>query len=295
MSDILSQGEQWSAQPLFDKIINITLTSKSGYVTYITMPEKGRKPSITIAGNFVSDVACPGMTVRIVNFSSNVDLSDYTLGGTIDMVVGYASSSDNASFKGELQSAYQEKPGPDGVTVFTLLVGSFYSWTSMPISLNYKSGTQINTIITSMANSLSYWAKRPIHVVTNIPDSDTIQASIQEDGTGMDIAHNFRQFLGITIQPDGDVLRAYYSDSDIGLVHKVTYVTTVNKIAGGYSITGPLIPSIRPADLIYFDPKYFRQQLGGAVTIAKTYLRVQTMAFQFSTIGDTNTMTLLAL
>jgi len=298
---------------LFDKIINISLfrstpgigvagagaANKAGSYASVTCPPTGRKPTIRLSGEMVSTFTLTRLELRITNFETDVPLSQYTManGGHSSVVAGYAGSLKGA-FYGEILNAYQELPGPDGVTMFEFLVGSFYNWTTKTIKVNYGGGVPLRSVLSDVAGalglSLLYYADARLVTPFN---------GIHHNGLAKDlllkIMKMFRSqgyngdWSGLMLRPDGQNLIATNRDLGTGLTYQLDYVSMVNHTAAGFEIQAPWVPSIRPDDYIQIDPRYFRQGIGGAfVAVQGTIFQVIRVSFDFCTTDSTNMMTL---
>lgn len=273
--------------PLFDKIVNITLTQKNGEASYIRCPKVGRKPTINVSGKILPSPILSDLDVRLTNlYTGDTPLDAYKY---LKFEAGYAGSL-SATIEGEVVNAYQETPGPDGITVFKMLLGGFTNWTNATMSLNWPSGIGVNTILESLANLLQLTLK------STIPDS--LNTSVPWSFTGLvkDFLAKISKTLNLTIYPAGPFLIAYGVGGNTGITHIIKYlITPPRHEAYGYNFTAPWDPTIRPGDVCQVDTRYMRQTYGGAqIGNSQTSFIAQTISFDFGTTDETNSMIVLA-
>ncbi len=295
MSDVTTQR-------LFDKIINVqlyavgavsgdTVTLGNGQVvglsSYIQCPKVGRKPSINIRGRILPSPVLDGVELRITNLiTGEVPLDAYKY---LKIEAGYAGALSSA-IEGEVVNAYQETPGPDGVTVFVMLLGYFSNWSNVTATLSWAAGTRVNTILSTCAQALGMTSK------SFLPDSLVTQSSYSFSGLVSRFISDMSSSLGVNIFPDGPLLKAIEKDKSSDKHHIMRYFINAPKHeAYGYNLTAPWNPEIRPGDILDIDTRFVRQTFGGAqVGSQNTAFVAQTVTFDFSTTDETNTMAILA-
>lgn len=273
--------------PLFDKIINVQLVQKSGVSTYIPCPKTGRKPTISVSGKILPSPILSELTLRVTNLlTGDTPLDAYKY---LKIEAGYADSL-SATIEGEVVNAYQETPGPDGVTIFHMLLGYFTNWVNVTGSLQWPAGTSINTILQSCATLLEMTVK------TTLPESLQSAVPYSFSGSVGKFLSDMATALGFTVYPNGPYLMAFYANEDTRLYHSIKYLTTPPRHeAYGYNLTAPWDPTVRPGDIVVVDTRYVRQTFGGAqVGNPTTNFIVQTVSFDFSTTDETNSMVILA-
>ncbi|ADX42558.1 hypothetical protein [Tetrasphaera phage TJE1] len=273
--------------PLFDKIVNITLTQKTGESSYVLCPKVGRKPTINVSGKIWPSPILADLDVRITNlYTGDTPLDAYKY---LKFEAGYAGSL-AATIEGEVVNAYQETPGPDGVTVFKMLQGGFTNWTNVTMSQNWPAGTSVNTILSDLAGMLQLSLKTTV--------SASLQTAVPWSFTGLvkDFLTQISTVLNITLYPSGPFLVAYQVGGNTGLVHVIQhFITAPRHEASGYNFTSPWDPTLRPGDVVVVDTRYMRQTYGGAqVGNLQTRFIAQTISFDFGTTDETNSMIVLA-
>jgi hypothetical protein len=297
MSDILQTK-------LFDKIINVklfavgsnvvageTVTLGNGQIavlsSYIQCPRTGRKPSINFRGKILPSPILSDLELRITNlYTGDVPLDAYKY---LRIEAGYAGAL-SSSVEGEVVNAYQETPGPDGVTVFVMLLGFFTNWSNITRTLQWPSGTKINAILSECAVALGMTLKSFI--------SDALLSQVSYSFTGLvsRFLSDLASGLGINIFPDSGLLKAFEKAGSTDKHHVMRFFINAPKHeAYGYNLTAPWNPDIRPGDILDIDTRFVRQTFGGAqVGSQNTAFVAQTVSFDFSTTDDTNSMTIIA-
>jgi hypothetical protein len=289
--------------PLFDKIINVYLRRSDGKTAEILCPKVGRKPTIRLSGEMVCNTLLHQLELRITNLVTDVPLSDYThapdkppgSGGYVEIEAGYAGSL-RTMMHGEVMNAFQETPGPDGVATFQCFVGSFTDWTTRTMTASFEEFTPVSVVMGGIASALG------LSLIYHADPNLRIKCPISHNGLAKDLIQTvtdmfrgggqYGDWSGLMVRPDGNSLIVTNKDIGTGLIYRLDYVSMVNHQAGGFSIQAPWIPSIRPADSVQIDPKFFRQDFGGQVVKAGNTFRVLTITFDFCTTDSTNMMTL---
>lgn len=295
-------------RPLFDKIINVGLytlagggaaiVSGGGSVTLgngqqaflassIICPPTGRKPTISLKGTILPSPILSAIELRVTNFITDIPLDQYVY---VKIQAGYSTALD-ASIEGEIVNAYQETPGPDGITVFYLMLGLFSAWNNTMASLSWPAGTSVNSILDQCASLMGYQG-----VQSYVDNSLTTQTSWSFSGLVSRFLSDFGAAFGINVYPLGQIIRAITSKQSTTIVHNIRYLKNPPRHdASGYNFVAPWDPSLRPNDQVEIATPYMRQTFGGAqVGNATTRFIAQTIAFDFSTTDDTNEMTVLA-
>jgi hypothetical protein len=230
-------------------------------------------------------------------------LSDYK---KIDVQAGYASAP-LVAFYGTVLVAYQELPGPDGVTMFQLLLGNLDTWRSVMFGGIYSAGQFLSTVCQDFADRMSVPSFK-INLVYNIVPDVPLKADLQYTGFAKDIIHllkqvfsdydsNTHEAIGIEFSLIGDTLYVYYADQGMPdqNITRLDFITHAKHNSAGFEIIAPWIPSLRPGHLIWIDPKYFRQDFGGSQVAIGNQYRLYMIDFDFCTTDATNTMTLLTV
>lgn len=284
---------QFETFPLFDKVINVALmrglpgqTPTVVNADYIQTPRFGRKPTINITGKMTANTALFDIELRITNLDTgDTPLDAYKY---LRISAGYRDSL-GTTIEGEVVNAYQETPGPDGITVFHMLQGYFSDWFNVTASNSWPKGTSVNTIL----NTLCFYLG--MRLASTLPDSLETATAWSFTGSVSKFISDISGALGFNCYPNGQFLVAYQFQSDTGVVHDIKYVTTPpRRDAAGYNLVAPWDPTVRPGDVCIIKTEYARQTYGGAqVGRSQVEFICQTVSFDFSTTDDTNSMHLL--
>lgn len=285
MSDLLMAG----SYPLFDKIINLTLVQKDGSERYIKCPSFGQKPSINIQGTMNPACVIQDCDVRITNLlTGDTPLTAYKY---LKIEAGY-SGQQRATIECEVNNAYQETPGPDGITIFKSFLGYWTNWANATMSQQWTTGTNVSTVLDFCATQLGLTLK------SSLSNDVQIQAPSGWGFTGLvkDFLTDIAKVLNVNIYPSGPFLIAFPIGGNTQARHVLQYFTTPPRHeAYGYNLTCPWDPTVRPGDVITVNTRYMRQTYGGSVVDATgTSFVVRTLAYDFSTNDDTNSMIIMA-
>lgn len=285
---------------LFDKVIDLTLTNVDGTVDRIVTPEpgqQGRKPTLRLKGELLPSNVLIQNELRVTNLYLSKPLSSYK---KISVEAGYRRGR-RLSFRGQVNVAFQELPGPDGITNFQFIVGFIDDWTSVTYNGTFEAGVSLRTVCQQIADMLH------MTLSFSFPDT-TLPTDVSWSGLVKDLLPHLESMfpaydsdgnnIGLRFVPWGDILAV--SRWDLGLtgepVFQLDYVTVAKHTSFGYEIQAPWVPGVRPQSIVRIDPKYFRETFGGAFTpSSQSMFRVITMDMDFSTTDDTNYMSLVCV
>ena len=287
---------------LYDRLVDVKLTrDTSESLAYntstieIKTPRKGPKPSITVSGSFTANIIYDA-TLQMTNFYTPTDLLKSGGGSAfkwIEITCGYKNTL-MTPITGQILTAYQDKPSPDGATTFQFFTGFIDTWVAKTVKLNETVGTPLNTVIDHICTQVSD-SKTIIEKHSLIKDSLLLTAPIQDSGTLSDICLHLGRAYGVCILPDGKALKAMYAGvgehSDYP-VHELIYYSDVKKTASTLTVTAPFDPTIRPGDYIRIDPKYMSSDLGGTFVNYGNEFMVLNEFFTFGTTDGGNRMVL---
>ncbi len=289
------------SQPLFDKFINMKLFRKAGGIDVISTPSSGIKPEIALSGRFIDSDVMGDIVLRITNFYPSIPLNEYEF---VEIEAGYkglgsVQDSTSVSMRASIQTAYQETPSPDGVTVFELLTGDFYiEFLNAIINNNWRFGTLLSTVLNDICSILSVKAGRKISLDLGLSTLNTemLKTNIYFNGYVKDLIIDLSQKYSFNYYLDGSRLVAFPMNGSTGKTYSMNFFTSSPiRSAAGITFSAPWIPSMRCGDSIVIDPKFFKMNYGASQIDIKPILNVQTINFQFNTISDSNQMTVLAL
>ena len=297
----------FTAQQLFDKVINLTLYKADGSYDQITTPApaelQGRKPTIRLKGRLVSQDTLLQVELRITNLYVKSPLSSYV---KVDVQAGYASAP-LIAFSGTILVAYQELPGPDGVTMFQLLLGDLGAWRNVLFNGTFNAGQMLSNVCQEIVGIMSS-STFPMHLEYNVSPDVSLPIDIPFTGYAKDVIHELKKHftkydpntgadIGIQFSPIGDTLHVYNADQGLidTIIYRLDYISHAKHNSAGFEIIAPWIPALRPGHLIWIDPKYFRQDFGGSQVAIGNQYRIYMIDFDFCTTDSTNTMTLLTI
>jgi hypothetical protein len=273
---------------LFDKLIELKFYDKSGQMQdHIKIPDTGIKPSIGIQGNFITSSIVGNMSIRIVNFYPSVSLDQYA---KIEVIAGYKDSQDTATISGRIMVGYQESPSPDGVTFFSFLPCDLDAFLNTVVQIDKPKQATKSSICQDLVDAMG-WA-----LDFSVNDGQIV-SGFNMNATVKDIMIEFKSRYKLMYDLDGTILHIYdATNGKNGPVTNINYVTSPPQAsAAGITFVAPWMPGLRPAMAIHIDPKYYRQNYGGAQVQLSTTLIVQSIEFQFNTVTNQNSMTVLAL
>ena len=269
-----------------------------------------RKPEISVQGTFLPTTGMVGLQVRLTNFETPFPIwqygslnSDVQHQHKLEVEVGYKSNpSLSMRFSGMILTGTEEKPGPDSVTVLTLLLADFESYNNYPIaSINYDASATVSDVIQMLLAKLSsqnrYFNYSSVDGSTDKALSQQLQGiGFQARGTIKDIVNELHDRYKIDITFQGNTCRVlrhgqYFAQN----VFDITYVTSITRAADKYIIKAPWVPKILPGDTIRVNPKTAKQTLGGQVSPPTVLQQVIMVEFDFSTTGKTNNMTITSI
>jgi len=290
------------AQQLFDKIINLEFIRKDGSADVIRCPDQGMKPDISLKGKFVTSSQAQMIELRITNFYPAVPLNEYKV---INITAGYKDSL-QTTISGSVWIAYQESPGPDGVTYFQLFLGDFTKWINTIFNNRYDTGTPIVQVLIDIASALG------LGFIGRGIESITLQAPLTFPGGYIKDAVTFLNQAqpDIVIRMDSKTLIAFQKSDTTGQVWQIDFFSSPpRQEAYGWTFAAPWNPAIRPGDQIVINPKYYKQtfvtfnatfipdasQTGQDSGLPKTPFTVLTLDFDFDTTGNANNMSLVVL
>jgi hypothetical protein len=288
---------------LFDKYVNLHFYSEGDTsARSIFTPDSGRKPSIRISGKWVTSVDIQSMEIRVANLLVDRPLSQFgslNRPGYMSLEAGYRGGLDT-TIKGKIQNSYQEIPGPDGITVFQMLMGRFTEWVTATIAANWLKGTRLSDVLGELCSQLNVG----LRYSQTLSQSITLPHNLDFTGAAKDLLYVLQQMFlsydpttgaltGLKLMPVGHDLIACPFDKGTGTVHQLDFVSHAKHLASGFDIQAPWVPAVRPMDQVRINPRYFRQDLGGSLVQPGNVFTVYMVQFEFATDDDTNMMTLM--
>lgn len=298
----------------YEKIINIEF-----YLNYddqesvkkIKTASYGYKPKIEISGSLIPNSLFTNIELRITNAYISFDETSYR---KMKIEYGYYDIK-LTSIIGAITHAYLESPGPDGITVFFILIGDSINQDQVffdRYGSDSKGRTFGNTfyhapdtygnIITSFLEKVSLQynsVQKFTAVISPYLSSIYYGGTIQATGT---IAQVFQkvvnEYLGLSYTISGRQISFFTKKSGserIGYVFdKFSSSPRVN-VNGHINFQSPLFPDLQPGDYVSIDPKFMKMTFGGYMTTENntkvpTVYTVLKIDFDFSTVDDINVM-----
>ena len=283
--------------PLFGRLIDVKLTKDNGQYVDIRCPRTGVKPNITLSGQFAANIIY-NAELKLTNLYTP-DLLSAGHGSTytkVTVTAGYANYM-MTPIEGQIWVAYQARPSPDGVTVFQFNTGWYDQWMSNTVTAHETKGTKITMVLARVCQSIKIGASTAF-VQSFIDGSFELKTDFDFEGTVCDLCLKLAHDYGLTIIPDGNGLVVKYSGvsyNSFAPVRDITYFKDIKKDASGYTITAPFDPAVRPGTYVRVNTKYMSSDLSAMYAKFGSLFYVIHESFEFSTVGDANQMTLLAL
>ena len=285
-----------------DKIINQELIKKDGTMDKIACPATGQKPDISLKGKMIQSGLITRLELRITNFYPSVPLRDYA---TINIDAGYSNSVVRATMSGQVWTAFQESPGPDGVTFFEINLGVYDKWLNGVYSKNFDAGSPVTNLYQWVADILGL-------DFSGSGITDTLTDSIFLGPKNVNgLIADITTLTGIKYitRMDSKALVVFPHDSNTGKVFNIDYFSaSPQRSAAGWIFNSPWYPDLRVGDLCKIDPKYFKTTFAvqhsdiftpdletGVNDPAPSSLTVLTIDFEFRTNGPQNLMSVVAL
>jgi hypothetical protein len=268
-------------------------------------PTMNRKPDIQVTGTFINEVGVPGLSIRVTNLYTPIPIWTY-VDHRMAVEVGYTSDPRlTCTFSGKIMTAGEEKPGPDSITVFQLYLGEYDFFNTAYISGNAPAGSTVDTVVQLLLSKLNSIPSsafnyqvmyNPSNSAGAIPLSDKGPKGTDFSGTIKTVLQELKNTYNLTVFINGESIRILKNgDYFMNDIFNLDYVTSLSRNASSYVIKAPWIPALRPCDIIYVDPKIFKQSLGGSESPPSTNQKVMTVDFDFASVGKTNTMTLFTV
>jgi hypothetical protein len=275
---------------LFDRVVNIDLIPENGEALSIITPISGYKPDITVGGALTADIMTR-CSVRLANFYAPVDLQADDGGSTyktIRVEAGYRDG-ETSKIEGSIWTGTRDTPSPDGYTSFTFYCVYMKKWLESPFVRAYDASSTVAAVAKDLADACG------ADLSCNVDPSQRFHTALSFNGTIADAVQKIRKSKGLAITPWGNTLSIYDPKIGTGVIHQLNYVTSIKRTAAITTIIAPWVPNIKPGDTIYLDAKYYTSDISGMLFKLAPYMQVLNLEFTFSTVGDTNQMTIVAV
>jgi hypothetical protein len=191
---------------------------------------------------------------------------------------------------GVIQYAYQETPGPDGVTAFLFFpTFKINEWVNSSFTKpSYPADTPIIQIFQDIATTLE------VALDAKFDPSRTVgPAGFNASGALKDVALRLASSSGLMFRLEADKL-IVFDKGGTGIVHGINVLSSPPRNdAAGWSLVAPWDPAIRPGDEVWFDPAYARSTFGGYLISKSAQFIVISIELEFSTVSPENMMRLV--
>jgi len=265
----------------YNKLIDLTFISDADSFT-IKTPRYGRKPNISISGNFTTKTFISNFEIHVTNLFTNKILSDYH---HVMVRAGYEDSMSSA-FMGEVTNIYTATPGPDKETVIMCMQANLSDWVSEVIDLKLDVGTSLTEIIRQVSAKLGY---QEAYIDPKLKDK-TLSVTMQANGSVRDIVDEIKKiFTGVNVTIDSNRLYVFpEKDSTQQRIHKLPFLIQAPQFSGGIvDIVAPWNPQVKPGDYVEFPINNIYSITGVMDATVKTNrASVKTIDFNFSTTNS---------
>jgi hypothetical protein len=283
---------------LFDRIIELEFWNKGKAVMLdsISYESTGPKPEISIMGKHVTtDVVAGEMQIRITNFYPAKSLDEY---GIIVIKSRYNYSAEVDIIEGEVKLAFLEKPGPDGVTMFSLLPCILTDYARSTFTRTFRKDTTLRTMLDVMADKLTSRSGNKWSVEYSLDDTYTLPINLTLNGSFSDAMQTLKKMFGFTFRLSGTVIAVYDAIPGRSSAAEFSidfFSQTPIGTAGSITFTTPWIPGLQCGHRARINPKWLKQNYGYENIGLPDVLTIQYIDFSFSTGAQASSMTVMAL
>lgn len=270
----------------YNRLIDVELFGESGGFS-IKTPEHGRKPSIDIEGTLTGQDSLSGFTIRIKNFYTTQNISDFQ---TVRIKAGYQGNK-SVAFEGSITAIYNEGPGPDRVTVICCAAGNFKEWMDTVVDIHLQEGWTLQDAAKELTESLGFLQADVSPEITG-----QIPAAWDFTGGAKDALHQMRSYFpGVSVTVMNNRIVAVQAGKYRKTV-TLSHLCTIPNISGnGVSIVAPWNPQLQPNDLVEFPANYYSTNVTAALSDGikagkKQRMVAESIAFSFGTTGTENQM-----
>lgn len=282
----------------FNKIIDLYFyqNSDDSIPAYIIQcPHIGRKPKIQITGAMLPSCFMSGFEIKISNLYLDLTSKGYS---KVKVVAGYTSQT--VTFEGDIWYMYKESPGPESITSILCQVGKVDSYLSTNISGIVKKGVPLFQFLTNLCSEVKLASAAQ---VSSDVSSKPFPIDWYYTGTVLEVLNKLTTelFNDLIISPGADTIYAYKKGSaDVLGIIPINILSTPPQLIGdgaGSSVatlTAPWNPTIKPGDIVSCPARFYKTGSGVGFNISdgsnNLILQVNTLNFQFSTVGNMNSM-----
>jgi hypothetical protein len=299
----------------YEKSINIRFYEKIDSdkpALEIVTANNNFKPRIDLSGSLITNTLFAHMELRIMNGHISFDKINYQ---RVVFDAGYQDSNTGA-LTGRITHAYVESPGPDGVTVFFILMGEeIFNTIKYEDKTKDRNGNAYGNVFyfenetrnATYGDIISYFSRKiqnnsfitKINVPSDISNMRW-HTPIQLSGSAIEIFQKLiNGLLGLSYTINGTSVNVYSSleGSNASAGYKIERFSSTPRVnvQDHINFQSPWIPGLRPGDYIAINPGYMKTTFGGYQTtqgqsnVPLVYI-VLKIDFDFSTTENTNVM-----
>ena len=282
----------------FNRIIDLAFFTQDGDAVYVKCPRHGQKPKIEINGIFTYGTS-GGMCLSAIDITVKnlyLDLLDKQY-SKIRIKAGYANNL--ITIDADINTMYQQGPGPEGTTVIQCIHGAVTSWLDTYVKLSFKAGTKLEDIISAIKTKL----KVTDVIIGKVAREQSLKIACQYDGTARGAMSYLEQLFTdkkLMVFMQGTTLCAVCClEGDYVKTHVLEYLSAPPQQNPGdeegmyrTQITAPWMPELQLGDALEIPSQIYIKNaslVGGAKK--KQKMIVTRLDFHFSTVGSVNNMT----
>lgn len=276
----------------FDKRIDIHFIDEMGDDKFVIIcPEKGRKPTIEIVGQYTLGDCVESMNINIKNFYLDAIGKAFP---KIRVAAGYGAQ--KKEFECSVFSIYQESPGPEGSTVIQCTPVNQETWNKATVNAHIDAGGSLKDAITAISDAFDGFSAPLID--DSVAD---LKSETQLDFNGLareELRKVEKAFPDVMVSVVGSQIVCWDRKKPKPKENrKIDFMSAPPQITGGGDnaslavITAPWDPDLKCGELVEFPARYYGGRSGNVTKEAETMTIVSySVQFQFSTTGNANKM-----
>lgn len=278
----------------FDKKIDIHFLDDDGEdKAAIICPEKGRKPTIEIVGQYLAGDCVAHMNVTIKNFYLDAVGKAYP---KIKISAGYGKK--KKDFVCYIFSIFQESPGPEGSTVIQCTPKNLNNWLTATVNAHVDAGGSLKEAVSAISDAVEGFDDPLID-----DGAADMKSETQLDFNGLareELRKVQKAFPDAVISVNGNQIVCWSKNKPKSKTRRsIDFMSAPPQITGGGSnavmavITAPWDPDLKCGDLVEFPARFYAGRSGNVTKEAETMTMIPySVQFQFSTTGNANKMVL---
>lgn len=276
----------------YNRLIDIEFL-KDDYSSFIPpkiikCPLSGRKPNIEIAATIYDGGTGSDCEIRIHNFYMQ-DLQENQI---IRVSAGYEYNK-RIAFVGTANPVYIESPGPEQTTLFkcTTIDTNGMLFKAFQKEVVIKKGDTLMSALTQIGNLLKYSVLAGKDVSTTQLDSDFYMNGLAKDSV-LELRNRYPKLV-LCFDSQNQNLIARFEDEKMAAPIEIKALKAPPQKAGSTTTIQTLFdPAIVPGSVIDVRSSLFAVKYLSAADVDKTQYTVNSVHFEFSTVGNKNSMTI---